>query len=99
MDYTAIQRAAAALPQWSPPALEEGIPHGDMPGDKVEIHREHIEKANTIFPLLLPMAAAPAPVTARPTPHLQRWCWRSSRRSWSGAPARRRSFFPRAARC
>ncbi|MBR1849027.1 MAG: adenylylsulfate kinase [Lachnospiraceae bacterium] len=34
----------------NPPA---DIPHGDMPGDKVEIEAEHIEKAKTIFPLLM----------------------------------------------
>ena len=65
MDHTAIQRAAAALPQWTPPALGDDLPHGDMPGDKVEIHQEHIEKANTIFPLLLPMAAEAAEQTGR----------------------------------
>lgn len=65
MDHTAIQRAAAALPQWTPPALGDDLPHGDMPGDKVEIHQEHIEKANTLFPLLLPMAAEAAEQTGR----------------------------------
>lgn len=65
MDFTAIKRAAAILPQWTPPALEGDIPHGDMPGDKVEINREHIEKANIIFPLLLPMAAEAAAQTGR----------------------------------
>jgi hypothetical protein len=37
------------------PALPESIPHGDMPGDKVEIGEEHIRKAKTILPALLPM--------------------------------------------
>jgi len=37
------------------PALPESIPHGDMPGDKVEISEEHIRKAKTILPVLLPM--------------------------------------------
>lgn len=64
MDPNAIKRAAA-LPQWTPPALGDRIPHGDMPGDKVEIAQEHIDKANTIFPLLLPMAAAAAERTGR----------------------------------
>ena len=41
------------------------IPHGDMPGDKICIADEHIEKARTILPLLLPlldkaMAVSPA---------------------------------------
>ena len=65
MDCTAIKRAASALPQWTPPALEGDIPHGDMPGDKVEINQGHIDKANTIFPLLLPMAAEAAEQTGR----------------------------------
>lgn len=65
MDYAAIKRAASAVPQWTPPALEGDIPHGDMPGDKVEINREHIQKANTIFPLLLPVAAEAAKGTGR----------------------------------
>lgn len=65
MNHTAIKRAAAALPQWTPPAWEGGIPHGDMPGDKVEINQGHIDKANTIFPLLLPMAAEAAEQTGR----------------------------------
>lgn len=65
MDHMAIQRAASALPQWTPPSLEGDIPHGDMPGDKVEINQEHIDKTNTIFPLLLPMAAEAAERTGR----------------------------------
>lgn len=28
------------------------IPHGDMPGDKIEINDGHIEKAKTIYPIL-----------------------------------------------
>ena len=38
---------------WIPPAIKGDIPHGDMPGDKVEIGPGHIAKANTIFPVLL----------------------------------------------
>lgn len=41
------------LNNWKPPVLPDKIPHGDMPGDKVVIQEEHIEKANTIFPVLL----------------------------------------------
>ena len=33
--------------------IPEDIPHGDMPGDKVEIEEVHISKAKTIFPLLV----------------------------------------------
>lgn len=65
MDKNAISRAAASLTQWTPPALEGDIPHGDMPGDKVDINQGHIDKANTIFPLLLPMAAEAAAQTGR----------------------------------
>lgn len=38
---------------WQPPEIPARIAHGDMPGDKVEIGKDHIEKANTIFPELL----------------------------------------------
>lgn len=38
---------------WYPPTILGEIPHGDMPGDKVEINEDHIVKANTIFPKLL----------------------------------------------
>ena len=65
MDKYAIERAAAALAQWTPPAADGGIPHGDMPGDKVEIDQGHIEKANAVFPLLLPLAAQAAKDTGR----------------------------------
>lgn len=40
---------------WSAPELPENMPHGDMPGDKVEIGEEHIRKAELIFRELLPM--------------------------------------------
>ena len=33
--------------------IPQDIPHGDMPGDKVEIEEVHINKARTIFPLLV----------------------------------------------
>jgi alpha-galactosidase len=39
--------------QWNPVAVPQDIPHGDMPGDKVNIEDIHISKANTIFPELL----------------------------------------------
>ena len=41
------------LNTWQFPALPDEIPHGDMPGDKVEIGEKHIRKAQTIFPLLM----------------------------------------------
>lgn len=65
MDKNAILKAAEALPRWTPPAVSGGIPHGDMPGDKVEINQGHIDKANTIFPLLVPLAAEAAAQTGR----------------------------------
>lgn len=33
-------------------SIPSDIPHGDMPGDKVEIGEGHISKARTVFPLL-----------------------------------------------
>ena len=33
--------------------IPEDIPHGDMPGDKIEIGESHIAKARTIFPVLI----------------------------------------------
>lgn len=40
---------------WSVPEIIGDIPHGDMPGDKVEIGQSHIEKSTVIFPALLPL--------------------------------------------
>lgn len=56
---------AAGIANWQPPVLDGPIPHGDMPGDKVEIGQGHIDKANLIFPLLVPMAAEAAKDTGR----------------------------------
>ena len=33
--------------------IPDDIPHGDMPGDKIEIGESHIAKARTIFPILV----------------------------------------------
>ena len=33
--------------------IPDNIPHGDMPGDKIEIGESHIAKAKTIFPVLV----------------------------------------------
>lgn len=38
---------------WKAPEIPGEIPHGDMPGDKVEIGEVHIKKASSIFPELL----------------------------------------------
>ncbi len=42
---------------WIPESIPDpgSIPTGDMPGDKVRIGPQHIQKANVIFPLLLEM--------------------------------------------
>lgn len=41
------------LENWEAPTILKEIPHGDMPGDKVEINETHVLKANLIFPKLL----------------------------------------------
>ncbi len=38
---------------WTPPTLQQPLTYGDMPGDKIAVSSEHIEKANIIFPALL----------------------------------------------
>lgn len=48
-----LNKKLASIGVWQPPHVPEVIPHGDMPGDKVQISLSHIAKANTIFPLLL----------------------------------------------
>lgn len=46
----------AALGQgWAPPVLQQPIPHGDMPGDKIQIDQSHMAKAQVLFPALLPL--------------------------------------------
>lgn len=44
--------------KWQAPEIPAKIPHGDMPGDKVEIYEGHIAKAKIIFPELLKQLAA-----------------------------------------
>lgn len=56
---------AEGMKDWQPPEIPENIPHGDMPGDKVEIGQGHIDKANLIFPLLVPMTAEAAEKTGK----------------------------------
>ncbi len=65
MKYSALQRLSDSINRWVPPVIDGEIPHGDMPGDKVVICQGHIDKANTIFPLLVPMAAQAAQQTGR----------------------------------
>ncbi len=38
------------------------LPHGDMPGDKIEIEEHHIEKAEKIYPVLKTMLTPPKTV-------------------------------------
>lgn len=45
----------AALQTWNPPAVPEDIPQGDMPGDKVWIGPQSIQKAGVAFRAILPM--------------------------------------------
>ncbi len=40
---------------WNIPEIGQDIPHGDMPGDKVEIGQDHINKSKLIFGELLKM--------------------------------------------
>lgn len=65
MNIHSISDLAEAMGGWTPPAIPADIPHGDMPGDKVEIGQGHIEKANAIFPLLVPLAAQAAKSTGK----------------------------------
>ena len=53
MSVNALQIIQEKEMSWTPPAVPGDIPHGDMPGDKVEIGAGHIAKANVIFPRLL----------------------------------------------
>lgn len=65
MKHNTLRMLSDSMSGWDPPAISGGIPHGDMPGDKVEIRQSHIDKANTIFPLLVPMTAQAAERTGR----------------------------------
>ncbi len=38
---------------WNSPEIGQDIPHGDMPGDKVEIGQDHINKSKIVFRELL----------------------------------------------
>lgn len=55
MAIAAIQAIEAAERDWQPPRVPEDIPQGDMPGDKVWIGPQSIEKANAVFRALLPL--------------------------------------------
>lgn len=49
LDFSVFQKP------WTPPPLPDEIPHGDMPGDRVSIGKQHIQKANAIVLRLLPL--------------------------------------------
>ncbi len=53
MELKQVVEAVVKSSNWKGPEIRLDIPHGDMPGDKVEIGEVHINKANTIFPELL----------------------------------------------
>ena len=53
MDQMRLREHLAEQGPWTPPALPESIPHGDMPGDKIRIGEDHIRKAQLLFPKLL----------------------------------------------
>ena len=53
-----LSRLDEALLSWQPPEVPEDIPQGDMPGDKVWIGPQSIEKANVTFRALLPLLRA-----------------------------------------
>lgn len=48
-----LKRVKELQESWSVPENCTDIPHGDMPGDKVEIGENHIEKASILFPEIL----------------------------------------------
>lgn len=60
METTRIKKGThpANAQRWTPPALPPVIAQGDMPGDSIVIGEEHIRKANTLFPALLPLLQA-----------------------------------------
>lgn len=48
-----IEVLKSQLKQWQLPELDDDMPQGDMPGDRIEIVQAHVEKAELIFPKLL----------------------------------------------
>ena len=49
----ALEKLSKASDIVSSIVIPEDIPHGDMPGDKIEIGESHIAKAKIIFPILV----------------------------------------------
>lgn len=55
MSNNVLQAIETAMARWTSPGADGQIPHGDMPGDSVKIDAGHIQKADVIFPALLPL--------------------------------------------
>ena len=55
MSASVLQIIENAMNNWQPPEVPEDIPQGDMPGDKVWIGPQSIEKATVAFRAALPM--------------------------------------------
>ena len=49
-----MQSLFETIDSWVPPEIPDltAIPHGDMPGDRVNIHPEQVKKAGVLFPVL-----------------------------------------------
>ncbi len=52
-DASIKEKLASSISKIEGLAIPADIPHGDMPGDKIEIGDSHIAKARTIFPKLV----------------------------------------------
>ena len=48
-----LRELSDKLTEWKQPELSENMPHGDMPGDKIQIGESHQQKAAVIFPELI----------------------------------------------
>lgn len=53
MDEKIYKLVAQGCENWQCPQIPEDIPHGDMPGDSVQIGEGHIAKSKVLFPALL----------------------------------------------
>lgn len=53
-----LKKLAESISEWNAPEVTPDIPHGDMPGDKVEIGESHIAKAQLVFKNLIPELVA-----------------------------------------
>lgn len=53
-----VESLKSQLNQWQVPELDDNMPQGDMPGDRIDIVPAHVEKAELIFPKLLELMIA-----------------------------------------